>query len=147
MRCIFCSSTLSKVVDKRSVNGTNEIRRRRECLKCGKRYTTYERIGEIEFLVIKRDGRREQFSKDKLRAGILRALEKRPNFNKVDYITNKIENKLRFKGKKEIATKVIGQLVLLELKKLDKVAYLRFASVYRHFEDPTDFAKELQALT
>lgn len=98
------------------------------------------------FFVIKKDGRRQPFDIDKLRSGIAKALEKRPGADKVEEVTGRIERKLRAKGKQMIATKIIGQTVLTELKKIDKIAYLRFASVYRHFEDPTDFAKELQSL-
>ncbi|OGE32123.1 transcriptional regulator NrdR [Candidatus Daviesbacteria bacterium RIFCSPHIGHO2_01_FULL_44_29] len=146
MKCIFCGSDQSKVIDKRAVKGSGEIRRRRECLKCHRRFTTYERVGEIEFYVIKRDGKRQVFDLVKLRSGIAKSLEKRPLVDQVDGLTARIERKLRAKGKNEVSTKLIGQLVLLELKKIDKVAYLRFASVYRHFEDTDDFARELQSL-
>lgn len=145
MKCPFCGSFLSRVVDKRGVKGSGDIRRRRACLKCQGRFTTYERIGNLRFEVVKRDGRREPFNKEKLMLGIAKALEKRPALEKLDFITEKIEHKLRAKGK-EVSSKVVGQTVLTELKHLDKVAYLRFASVYRKFEDPTDFAKELQNL-
>lgn len=146
MKCPFCGSFLSKVVDKRGVKGTGEIRRRRSCLKCQGRFTTYERIGDLRFEVVKRDGRREPFNREKLMAGIAKALEKRPALDRLGFITEKIEHKLRAKGK-EVSSKVIGQVVLSELKRLDKVAYLRFASVYRHFAGTEDFAKELQNLT
>ena len=146
MSCPFCSSPSNKVVDKRPVNQTGEIRRRRECLKCQKRFTTYEKAVTQELLVIKKNGKREAFDKGKLLAGIAKALEKRPSFEKAKEFADKIEGKLRAKGQKEIFSRQIGQLVLTELKKLDKVAYLRFASVYRSFENPTDFAKELTAL-
>lgn len=146
MNCYSCGSDQSSVIDKRAVKGTGEIRRRRECLKCHNRYTTYERVGDIELLVIKRDGRRQPFSREKLKRGIEKALEKRPGLQNLNEITSRVESKLWIKGKKEIESKFIGQVVLGELKKVDKVAYLRFASVYRHFEDTTDFAKELQHL-
>lgn len=146
MKCIYCGSDQSKVIDKRSVKGTGEIRRRRECLTCHRRFTTYERIGEVGFFVIKRDGRRQPFDTEKLRSGIAKSLDKRPEVGRVDELTQRIECKLRSKGKTEISTRIIGQTVLTELKKIDKVAYLRFASVYRHFEDPTDFVRELQSL-
>ncbi len=146
MCCPFCSSASNKVVDKRPVSQTGEIRRRRECLKCQKRFTTYERVVTQEILVIKKDGRREVFERSKLLLGIAKALEKRPSLDKADTLAERIECKLRIKGQKEIPSRQIGQLVLAELKKLDKVAYLRFASVYRSFENPTDFAKELTAL-
>ncbi|RJP46390.1 MAG: transcriptional repressor NrdR [Armatimonadetes bacterium] len=147
MKCPFCGSSIHQVIDKRAVETLGEIRRRRECLKCVKRFTTYERVAILELVVIKRDGRREPFVKEKLWAGIVKALEKRPGSEKVEEVVEKIERKLRKKGLKEIASKMIGQLVLVELKKLDTVAYLRFASVYRQFEHPEDFVKELQGLS
>ncbi|SRR5258708_37655725 len=147
MRCPFCDSSQSSVIDKRAVKSSGEIRRRRECLKCHKRYTTYERISAIELLVIKKDGRKERFSKEKLRSGIIKALEKRQASEKIDEIVSKIEKKLWDKGRKEIESRFIGQAVLSELKKIDKVAYLRFASVYRTFQNPGDFRKELEHLT
>jgi transcriptional repressor NrdR len=146
MKCIYCGSALSKVLDKRSVGGTGEIRRRRECLKCHKRYTTYEKAVVSELVVVKRDGRREPFIKNKLISGICRSLEKRPSFGRVDEIADKIEIKLRAKGTSEVSSRVIGRMVLTELKKIDQVAYLRFASVYRHFDNPSDFANELKSL-
>lgn len=147
MKCFFCGSEQSRVLDKRAVKSLGEIRRRRECLKCHKRYTTYERTSEFEMYIIKRDGRREVFSTEKLRVGLERALEKRTDYDRVDELTNKIEGKLRAKGDREIPSKLVGQLVLSELRKLDKVAYLRFASVYRDFTQLSDFEKELQVLT
>lgn len=147
MSCPFCKSSLNKVVDKRAVKGSGEIRRRRECLGCRKRFTTYEKAAQIEILVIKRDGRREPFDKEKLRAGIAKALEKRPALDQIDIVAQAIENRLRKNGLKEVQSKLIGRSVLTELKKLDPVAYLRFASVYRHFQDPSDFAKELTSLS
>lgn len=146
MSCPYCGSSLSSVIDKRAVKSSGEIRRRRKCLKCNRRYTTYERLGEVGFFVIKRDGSRQPFDISKLRSGILKALEKRPLFSSVDEIVSKIEKKIRSKQEKEIDSKVIGQAVLGELKKIDSVAYLRFASVYRHFKDPGDFTKELEQL-
>lgn len=146
MSCPYCNSNLNKVVDKRSVFGSGEIRRRRECLKCKKRFTTYERLSKVDLIVIKRDGRREVFDKLKLRNGIARALEKRPGIEAVDNIADRIENKLRIQKDKEMPSKTIGKMVLNELKRIDKVAYLRFASVYRQFKDPEDFAKELTSL-
>lgn len=146
MRCPFCASSLSRVVDKRAVLGRGEIRRRRECLKCGRRFTTYEALAELGILVIKKDGRREAFSDEKLRAGLLKALEKRPGIDKVSKIVDRIEGKLRRRGLREISSQTIGKWVLSELKKLDHVAYLRFASVYRDFGDPKDFARELKML-
>ncbi len=146
MKCCYCASVLSKVIDKREVQSTGEIRRRRECLKCHKRYTTYERVAGLELMVIKRDGRKEAFSRDKIRSGLERALEKRPGIGQVGEIVERIEAKLRSKGEKMVASKVIGQAVLIELRKIDKVAYLRFASVYRSFQTMGDFSKELESL-
>lgn len=146
MKCPFCQSTLSKVVDKRGVEGRGEIRRRRECLKCSRRFTTYEAVAQLEVTVIKKDGRREAFAEEKLHSGLLKALEKRPGIDRVPKIVDRIEAKIRTKRLKEIESQVIGKWVLSELKKLDQVAYLRFASVYRDFEDPRDFAKELKTL-
>ncbi len=144
MQCPFCSFTGNKVVDKRSVSGLGEIRRRRECLKCGKRFTTYERVASVDFLVIKKDGRKEAFSKEKLFLGIVKALEKRPGMEGADGIACKIEQKLRRKGDREVPSTLIGKMVLAELKKMDRVAYLRFASVYRRFDGVEDFTKEMQ---
>lgn len=147
MKCLYCGSDQSKVVDKRSVATTSEIRRRRECLKCHKRYTTYERVCALEYFVIKRDGRREPFNREKLKAGVERALEKRPGVERLEEIIDRIENRLKNRGRQDIESKLIGKTVLIFLKRIDKVAYMRFASVYRHFENPDDFAKELQSLT
>lgn len=144
MKCPYCGSYLNKVVDKRSVKGVGEIRRRRECLKCIKRFTTYERLAELDFVVLKKSGRHEPFVRDKLRLGVVKALEKRPFFNRVDLIVERIERRLRRRGQKEVASKLIGQMVLSELKKIDSVAYLRFASVYRQFGSPEDFTREAE---
>lgn len=144
MKCPFCSSSLSKVIDKRSVTGSGQIRRRRECLKCGKRFTTYEILAVLEILVIKKDGKKEPFIEDKLRSGLLKALEKRPGVEKTAKIVEGIESKIRSKGLKEISSLMLGKWVLSELKKLDPIGYLRFASVYRTFSDPKDFKKELE---
>lgn len=146
MKCPFCESNLSKVVDKRSVDGRGEIRRRRECLKCGRRFTTYESIAQLEVVVIKKDGRRESFIEEKLRLGLLKALEKRPGIERVPRIVDRIEARIRGRHLKEIPSQTIGKWILTELKRLDPVAYLRFASVYRDFGDPKDFAKELKTL-
>ena len=147
MNCPFCTSTLSKVIDKRSVSGRGEIRRRRECLKCGKRYTTYEHLAELQILVIKKNGRKEPFVEEKLRLGLSKALEKRPGIDRVSRIVDKIEGRIRERGLNEVSSKNLGRWVLTELKRLDAVAYLRFASVYRTFSDPKDFKRELEALT
>lgn len=146
MKCPFCASTLSKVVDKRSVHSRGEIRRRRECLKCARRFTTYETLAALEVLVIKKDGRREVFDEEKLRSGLAKALEKRPGMEKVASVVDRIEARIRSRHLKEIESQALGKWVLSELKKLDPVAYLRFASVYRAFGDPKDFKKELETL-
>ena len=147
MYCPYCKSNQSSVIDKRGVLGTGEIRRRRECLKCKRRYTTYERASAVELTVIKRDGKRQAFNILKLRAGLEKCLEKRPAFENLDVIVASIERKIRSKDRIEIESKVIGREVLAELKKIDPVAYLRFVSVYRQFKAPSDFSKELEMLT
>ena len=145
MKCIFCHGE-TKVTDKRDSHG--ETRRRRECLKCKKRFTTYERAEEPNFIIIKKDKSREPFSREKLRNGIDKACEKRPiETEKIDQIINEIERRIRNKIKgKEIESQTIGEEVIKELKKLDKIAYIRFASVYRDFKDVKDFQKELKEL-
>lgn len=140
MKCPYCSHKDTKVTDKRVSQKGIEIRRRRECLntKCGKRFTTYEKIEQIERYVIKKDGRREPFNKDKIYLGIIKACEKRDiGHDKIDNIINEIEEKIQ--NQKEIPTDKIGEMVMKNLKKLDKVAYIRFASVYRDFKDLGDF--------
>lgn len=146
VKCPFCQSNLSKVVDKRTVEGRGEIRRRRECIKCGKRFTTYEALAKLEIVVIKKDGRKEVYNAEKLRLGILKALEKRPAIDKALSIVDKIEGRIRSKGIREIRSHQLGKWVLSELKKLDGVAYLRFASVYHTFQHPNDFIREVKSL-
>lgn len=146
MKCPFCSSNLSKVVDKRSVESRDEIRRRRECLKCSKRFTTYETLAEVELMVIKKDGRKQPYDREKLERGLFLALEKRPGIDKVSLIADKIEGRIRAKRLQEVHSKDIGKWMLSELKKLDTVAYLRFVSVYRTFSDPKDFTREVETL-
>ncbi len=143
MKCFFCGSEQSSVIDKRAVKGSGEIRRRRKCLKCGNRFTTYERVVGYELYVLKRGGSKELFDKQKLQAGIEKALEKRPALANLDVLIDKIVGRIRTKGKKEIESRAVGLVALSELKKVDKVAYLRFASVYRQFNDLADFQKEL----
>ncbi|MBI2600785.1 transcriptional repressor NrdR [Candidatus Daviesbacteria bacterium] len=147
MKCPFCGSNLSKVVDKRGVGTRSEIRRRRECLKCSKRFTTYEALAKLEVFVVKKDGRREGFLREKLEVGIVKALEKRPGLEQAGAIVDRIESKMRVKGMKEISSQMLGRWVLGELKKMDRVAYLRFASVYRTFSDVKDFEKELESIS
>lgn len=144
MDCPFCSSTESKVTDKRS--SPEGIRRRRECLKCEKRYTTYETVSKDLLYVIKKDGRREKYDRAKLERGIEKAFEKRPiPKEKIDQMINEIEDQLRRKGK-EVKSSEIGELVIKKIKKIDNVAYIRFASVYRDFQDIKDFKKEIKEL-
>lgn len=144
MECPHCLGN-TRVTDKRKSPGG--IRRRRECLKCKKRFTTYEKISRGEFFVIKKDGRREKFSKEKLETGIDKAFEKRSvSKEKIEKMINEIEEQLRKKGKKEIKSHAIGELIMKKIKKLDNVAYIRFASVYRDFQDIKDFKKELKEL-
>ncbi|MDD2822892.1 MAG: transcriptional regulator NrdR [Candidatus Daviesbacteria bacterium] len=146
MRCPFCSNPSNRVLDKRTVSGTGEIRRRRVCLHCQGRFTTYERLSNLQFLVFKRSGHKEPYNRDKLKNGIVKALEKRPESQNLDELVSKLERKIWKKGISEVNSQYIGKVVLSELKKIDSVAYLRFASVYRHFENPKDFAKELESM-
>ena len=145
MDCPYCISEVSKVTNKRK--SPEGIRRRRECLKCKKRFTTYERIMENNFYIIKKDKRREKFSREKLKEGIEKAFEKRPvSKETIDKMINEIEEQLRKKGKKEIPSSVVGEMVIKKIKKLDNVAFIRFASVYRNFQDVNDFKKELRGI-
>ncbi len=145
MKCPYCSSQKSRVTDKR--NSPEGIRRRRECLKCKKRFTTYERLSQNNLWIIKKDKRREKFDKEKLVRGVEKAFEKRPvPKDKINKMVDEVEEQLRKKGKKEIKSSVIGEIVMKKIKKLDNVAYIRFASVYRDFQDVKDFRKELRGL-
>jgi len=145
MYCPYCSHKESKVTDKRE--SPEGIRRRRECLKCKKRFTTYEKASVEDIYVIKKDKRREKFNREKLENGIHRAFEKRPvEKNKIDKMINEIEEQIRKKGKKEIKSSEIGELVMKKIKKVDNVAYIRFASVYRDFQDINDFKREIKEL-
>jgi len=147
MRCPYCSSVDLKVVDKRD-SEEKSIWRRRECLKCGKRFTTYERVESVELIVIKKDGQRTRFDRNKLKTGILKACEKRPVTNEaIEKMVDEIEAELRGEEGIEIPSKKIGELVMRKLKKIDKVAYIRFASVYREFEDIESFQEELKKLS
>ena len=144
MECPYCGSQ-SRVTDKRK--SPDGVRRRRECLKCKKRFTTYEKIGHGDFFVIKKDGRREKYSREKLEAGIERAFEKRPVAKeKIEKMINEIEEQLGKLGKKEIKSSLIGEMVMKKIKRLDNIAYIRFASVYRDFQDIKDFKKEIKGL-
>lgn len=145
MRCPYCSSEESKVIDKRESGDTDVTRRRRECLKCSKRFTTYERIESVDLTVVKKDGRREQFDRQKLIKGILKACEKRPvSRESIEKLVDHVEKKLRSLRTTEVKSEQIGKLVMERLKKLDEVAYVRFASVYRRFEDATEFINEIK---
>ena len=145
MRCPFCKADHDKVIDSRSSTDAFVIRRRRECLDCARRFTTYERIEETPIRVVKKDGRREGFERRQIMAGMLKACEKRPvGIDELDAITRRIEEKISEKFDKEVSTRYIGQQIMRELKKLDKVAYVRFASVYREFKDLDDFVDEVE---
>jgi len=147
MICPFCNSVRTRVVDKREISSGTVTRRRRECLVCGKRFTTYERVESLDLYVIKKDGRREPYDRHKLRTGISKACEKRPiSQETIDKVVDNIENELRQLRSIEVKSKIIGEKVIKELKRMDKVAYIRFASVYREFADVTDFQKELKDL-
>ncbi len=147
MKCPFCAFMNDKVVDSREGKEGDSIRRRRECLKCGKRFTTYERIDEIPYMVVKKDGRREKFERQKVLNGLLRACEKRPvSMGTLEGIVNNAESYVIDSPERERSTKEIGELLMNELKKHDKVAYLRFASVYLDFKDIQEFLSELQDL-
>ena len=146
MKCPYCHKGETKVVDKRETS-EETTRRRRECLKCKKRFTTYEKVENIDLIVIKKDNTRQVFDRSKIEKGILKACEKRPiSYEQVKKIVDEIEAELRLKKTKEIHSKEIGELVIKKLKKLDKVAYIRFASVYREFTDISSFEKELKKL-
>jgi transcriptional repressor NrdR len=147
MRCPFCGFLESKVVDSRSSKEGDSIRRRRECLKCARRYTTYERIEEVAQMVIKKDGRREPFDRWKIKSGILKAVEKRPvGLEQVEALIDDVERSLFNSSEHEVSTDAIGQAVMERLKDLDEVAYVRFASVYRQFKDLNEFMNELKTL-
>ncbi|TRZ96529.1 transcriptional repressor NrdR [bacterium] len=145
MRCTFCGYQEDKVVDSRSTQGGSAIRRRRECLKCGKRFTTYEYIEEVSLMVIKKDNRREPFDRKKILSGIIRACEKRPvSMEKMEEIVSQVERSIQKRTDREVASSRIGELVMEKLKSLDDVAYVRFASVYRQFKDVGQFMVELK---
>ena len=147
MKCPYCAHLGDKVVDSRESKEGDVIRRRRECLECGRRFTSYERIDEIPYMVIKKDGSRERFERQKLVAGLLKACEKRPvSVAQVEAIADKVEAMLQDRPEKEMPTAEVGAFVMQELKRLDKVAYVRFASVYRHFRDIGEFMSELKDL-
>ena len=147
MKCPFCLHEDDKVIDSRASNEGKSVRRRRECLKCKKRFTTYEYIEEVPLMVIKKDGRRESFDRNKIISGILKACEKRPvSVEKVEALVDRVEKELQKSFDKEVKAGVIGELAMDYLHKLDEVAYVRFASVYRQFKDINQFMKELKDL-
>jgi len=147
MRCPFCNHLQDKVVDSRESKEGEAIRRRRECLACERRYTTYERIDEVPYMVVKKDGRREKFDRQKVLAGLLKACEKRPvSMGKLSEMVNQVESKVSDSPDREISTTEVGEFLMESLRDLDKIAYVRFASVYRDFQDEQAFFNELKNL-
>jgi transcriptional repressor NrdR len=147
MKCPFCGHEDSKVIDSRESKKGISIRRRRECISCARRFTTYEKIEEIPYMIVKKDGSRQLFDRQKLLRGLLKACEKRPiPVAKFEEIVEEIESRLQERPEKEMKASEIGQLVMERLKDLDKVAYVRFASVYREFRDVMEFKQELETL-
>jgi len=147
MKCPFCGEVENKVIDSRLNKDGDVIRRRRECIACQRRFTTYEHIEEIPIMIVKKDGRREIFSREKVRSGIQKACEKRDiSMNAIEEFLDELEQDLREAGDKEIPSRIIGEKIMIKLHKLDGVAYVRFASVYREFKDVNDFVSELKRL-
>ncbi|MBW1708501.1 MAG: transcriptional repressor NrdR [Deltaproteobacteria bacterium] len=147
MKCPFCLSLENKVIDSRLSKDGLSIRRRRECLSCNRRFTTYERLEEIQVMVIKSDGRREPFDRDKVKSGLLKATQKRPiSVETIDDFISTMERQFQEANQKEIPSKEIGERVMVKLHEIDEVAYVRFASVYREFKDLGDFVRELKDL-
>jgi transcriptional repressor NrdR len=147
MKCPFCNHLQDKVVDSRESKEGDAIRRRRECLACERRYTTYERIDEVPYMVVKKDGRREKFDRQKVLAGLLKACEKRPvSMGRLAEMVNQVESKVSDSPDREISTIEIGEFLMERLRELDKIAYVRFASVYRDFQDEQAFFNELKNL-
>jgi transcriptional repressor NrdR len=145
--CPFCADSETKVIDSRLVGEGNQVRRRRECQQCGERFTTFETAELVLPRVIKNNGSRQPFDEDKLRSGLLRALEKRPvDLEQIEATVDRIKHRLRATGEREVPTRTVGELVMDELRQLDDVAYVRFASVYRSFQDVNEFRKEIEAL-
>jgi len=145
MHCPFCNSTATAVLESRMVEEGSAIRRRRQCSKCGKRFTTYERVRGNALWVVKKDGRREPFDREKVKRGIIRSVEKRPiSLSLIDDIVEQVEREMLRMQKEEVSSKAIGRAILKRLKKIDKVAWLRFASVYLEFEDLEDFARAIK---
>ncbi|MEE8179587.1 MAG: transcriptional regulator NrdR [bacterium] len=145
MKCPYCNKVDNKVVDSRLASNSLSVRRRRECLECGRRFTTYERIESVPFMVVKKDGRREPFQREKLLGGLLKACEKRPvSTQNIEDLVEEIEKEVKEKFYDEVSSEKIGKIVMQELRKLDEIAYVRFASVYRQFTDIGDFLKEVE---
>lgn len=145
MHCPFCAGSDTEVLESRVIEDGEGIRRRRECKKCGKRFTTFEKVRDSVLWVVKKDGGREPFDREKVKRGILRAIEKRPvSLELVDDIVNEVEREMLRREKEEVPSKIIGEAVLKRLRKIDRVAWLRFASVYLEFEDLTDFEKAIR---
>ncbi|MBU1125543.1 MAG: transcriptional regulator NrdR [Candidatus Omnitrophica bacterium] len=147
MKCTYCGHSEDKVVDSRATAEETAIRRRRECLKCGKRFTTYEYIEEVALMVIKKDGRRQPFDRKKILAGIIKACEKRPvSMDAMEEMVVQVERTIQKKSDREVPSPRIGEIVMGKLKSLDEVAYVRFASVYRQFKDVSQFMSELKGI-
>lgn len=147
MKCLFCGQSDSRVLDSRPTVEGNSIRRRRECGGCGRRFTTYEKVDELPLAVVKKDGRRESFNRQKLLRGLIKACQKRPvSTDKLEAVVDHIERDLRNTVEQEVKSQYIGELVMENLRSLDEVAYVRFASVYREFRDAESFMEELKAL-
>ncbi len=147
MKCPFCGFLEDKVVDSREAKDGDSIRRRRECLECGRRFTSYERIDEIPYMVVKKDGKREAFDRNKIMAGVLRACEKRPiSAAQLESVADSVEKFVQDSSERESPTSELGTIIMKRLKELDKVAYVRFASVYLEFEDVSEFMTELKDL-
>lgn len=147
MRCPYCAHLESKVLDSRSTEEGASIRRRRECVSCSRRFTTYERLDEVPFMVVKKDGRREPFSRQKILNGVLRACEKRPiSLDDIEEMVDGVEQDVRSRMEREVPCEAIGEIVMDRLRRLDEVAYVRFASVYRQFKDINRFVEELQQM-
>ena len=147
MRCMYCGCEDSKVIDSRQTDDGKSIRRRRECISCGRRFTTFETIETVPFLVIKRDGTRQLYEREKLKNGIIRACEKRPiSMAQIDEVVDNIEKSLYNSLEQEVTSQQIGDLVMQELKILDEVAYIRFAAVYRQFKDSATFIEEMRKI-
>ena len=147
MLCPFCGHTTDKVVDSRESKGSDTIRRRRECLQCQQRFTTYERIDEIPFMIVKKDGRREKFARQKVLNGLLRACEKRPvDLGHLEKLVNSTEALVLDSPERTCSTTAVGEMLMEQLRKIDKVAYVRFASVYRDFQDEEEFLTVLKNL-